>query len=200
MSFSLHDEKLNARIRSAQARSTADPRRPVFHFCSPAQWMNDPNGTISFQGYYHVFYQFNPYGDSWDHMHWGHARSRDLLSWEYLPIALYPDQSIREEHCFSGCVALDRNGRPMLFYTSVPYDVDSNPHTQRAAVGDQDMTEWSRVEKPVLTVNSPGTPRIKNDWRDPTSTGKGRRTTWWCRPCATTTRPSCCSTPTRKAS
>lgn len=173
MSYSKSDEKLNARILAAEAKSAADPRRPVFHFRSPAQWMNDPNGTIYFKGYYHVFYQFNPYGDSWDHIHWGHARSRDLLSWEYLPIALYPDHSIKEEHCFSGCVTLDRMGRPMIFYTSVPYDVDSNPHTQRAATGDSDMTGWSRLDSPVLTVHSSGTPRIKNDWRDPYVYRKG---------------------------
>jgi sucrose-6-phosphate hydrolase SacC (GH32 family) len=169
----LNDEKMNARIRAAEAKSAADPRRPVFHFRSPAQWMNDPNGTIYFQGYYHVFYQFNPYGDSWDHLHWGHARSRDLLSWEYMPIALHPDPSIREEHCFSGSVTLDRSGHPMLFYTSIPYDVDRNPHTQRAAVGDSDMISWARLEKPVLTVRSSGTPRIKNDWRDPCIYRKG---------------------------
>ncbi|MEW6403317.1 MAG: glycoside hydrolase family 32 protein [Chloroflexota bacterium] len=174
MSFSLHDEKMNRKIRSAEARASADPRRPVFHFHAPAQWMNDPNGTIYFQGYYHVFYQFNPFGDSWDHLHWGHAMSRDLLHWEYLPIALYPEASIHEEHCFSGCATLDRDGHPMLFYTSVPFDVDNNPHMQRAAVGDQDMLNWTRLEKAVLTVHSPpGTPRIKNDWRDPYIYRKG---------------------------
>ncbi len=173
MSFSLHDEKMNERIRSAESRALADPRRPVFHFHSPAQWMNDPNGTFYFQGYYHVFYQFNPYGDSWDHLHWGHARSKDLLHWEYLPIALYPDESIREEHCFSGCATIDGNGRSVLFYTSVPFDVDNNPHQQRAAFGDAEMLTWTRPEKPVLTVESPGTPRIKNDWRDPYVYRKG---------------------------
>jgi beta-fructofuranosidase len=173
MSFSLHDEKMNERIRAAESRALADPRRPIYHFHSPAQWMNDPNGTIYFQGYYHVFYQFNPFGDSWDHLHWGHARSKDLLHWEYMPIALYPDASIGEEHCFSGCATIDRNGRAVIFYTSVPFDVDNNPHQQRAAYGDAEMIGWSRAESPILTVDSRGTPKIKNDWRDPYIYRKG---------------------------
>jgi len=82
--------------------------------------MNDPNGTIYRDGWYHLFYQHNPYGDDWGHIHWGHARSRDLARWEHLPIALWPSAEKREAHCFSGCAAIDGTGRPMIFYTSIP--------------------------------------------------------------------------------
>src|SRR5262245_53021994 len=66
----------------------SDPTRPRYHFCAPAGWMNDPNGTIFHNGYYHVFYQWNPGGDRWGDIHWGHARSRDLVTWEHLSAAL----------------------------------------------------------------------------------------------------------------
>lgn len=62
--------------------------------------MNDPNGIIHHQGWWHAFYQHNPGGDQWGDMHWGHARSRDLIHWEHLPIALRPQLAADELHCY----------------------------------------------------------------------------------------------------
>ncbi len=68
-----------------------DPYRPKYHFSAEKNWINDPNGMVYYKGEYHLFYQYYPDDIVWGPMHWGHAVSRDLLNWEYLPIALYPD-------------------------------------------------------------------------------------------------------------
>ncbi|MBQ9794638.1 MAG: hypothetical protein IJW34_06810 [Clostridia bacterium] len=65
-----------------------------YHFRPKKGWINDPNGLVYFKGYYHVFYQHAPDHEiPWKQpMHWGHARTRDFLHWEELPVALTPDR------------------------------------------------------------------------------------------------------------
>ncbi len=61
-----------------------------YHIMPRANWINDPNGLIQFKGEYHVFFQHHPYDEHWGPMHWGHVKSKDLIHWEHLPVALAP--------------------------------------------------------------------------------------------------------------
>jgi fructan beta-fructosidase len=90
----------------AQKQPYTELYRQQIHFSPKEKWINDPNGMFYFNGEYHLFFQFNPDSTVWGPMHWGHAVSRDLVHWEQLPIALYPDSA---GTIFSGSAVVDSN-------------------------------------------------------------------------------------------
>ncbi|MCW3116020.1 MAG: Fructan beta-fructosidase [Chitinophagaceae bacterium] len=80
--------------------------RPQFHFSPAKNWTNDPNGLVYLDGEYHLFYQYNPFGNEWGHMSWGHAVSKDLVSWKQLPVAIAEEGNTM---IFSGSCVIDKN-------------------------------------------------------------------------------------------
>jgi levanase/fructan beta-fructosidase len=92
-----------------------ESQRPRLHFSPKKNWINDPNGLIFHGGYYHLFFQHNPFENKWGHMSWGHARSKDLITWEELPVAI-PEQP--DHMIFSGSAVFDEsNNRIAALYT-----------------------------------------------------------------------------------
>ena len=172
--MSERDRAIQAAMKSVDAATQAaqsEPTRPAYHFLPPANWMNDPNGLIHYKGWYHMFYQHNPYGPDWGHMHWGHARSRDLVHWEHLPIALWPSKEQGEEHVYSGCATVTPAGDVAAVYTSIP-DEDGAKARYRAeqwmaVAEDDELLRWRKSEaNPVMPDTIHGDTRVF-DWRDP---------------------------------
>ena len=129
--------------------------RPAFHLSARVGWMNDPNGFSVYNDMYHMFYQFHPYDSHWGPMHWGHAVSKDLLHWEYLPTALAPDEDYDKDGCYSGNAITLPDGRQMLMYTGMSYETDENGErkelqVQALAFGDgRDYEKYDH--NPILT-------------------------------------------------
>lgn len=129
-------------------RAAADPHRPAFHFVAPAGWLNDPNGLTQRDGWYHLFYQYNPYAPVHDRIHWGHARSTDLVHWEHLPIALEPSAGPDVDGCWSG-VFVDDGGVPTLVYSGRHGGVE----LPCVATGSDDLVEWTKEPgNPVIAA------------------------------------------------
>lgn len=157
-----------AAMQAAAPRAQADPWHPIFHVTSPAQWMNDPNGPVFYKGYYHLFYQLTPFSDQGGIRYWGHVRSRDLVKWEGLPVALWPSGELGEESVWSGCCVINDDGHPMAFYTSIGHGKSAfNQAAQWAAIGDDDLITWQKFPaNPVLSDPDNDGTKIY-DWRDP---------------------------------
>lgn len=141
-------------------KQNREQHRPAYHFAPQYGWMNDPNGMIYKDGEYHLFYQHNPYGSMWGNLSWGHAVSKDLVSWEHLPVALSPDGL---GMIFSGSCVLDKNNTAgfgkdaiVAFYTSA-----AGSQTQSMAYSlDNGRTFTKYSGNPVLTFSA-------RDFRDP---------------------------------
>lgn len=150
--------------------------RPQFHFTPEENWHNDPNGLVYYDGEYHLFYQYNPKGKEWGYMHWGHAISTDLIHWEHMPIALYPDENSEDkEYCtaFSGSAIVDHNnllGKQqgdvktlVIFYTSQHCG-------QRIAYSTDRGRTWEKYEgNPIISYDETDDARDpKVIWHEPT--------------------------------
>lgn len=140
--------------------SNREKYRPVYHFSPAYGWMNDPNGMFYKDGVYHLFYQHNPYGSMWGNMHWGHATSTDLVTWEHHGDAISPDAL---GTIFSGSCVVDKDntagfgaGAVIAFYTSA-----SDRQVQSMAYSlDNGKTFKKYARNPILTST-------QRDFRDP---------------------------------
>ena len=167
----MSDKLQRAREYEKEAmRRIPEGQKPDFHLCGPVGWINDPNGFSCFQGEYHLFFQYHPYSTKWGPMHWGHAKTKDFIRWEFLPAALAPDQDYDGQGCFSGS-ALEYDGKQYLMYTGVKETEgpDGKPvirQTQCMAQGDGiDYRKWDC--NPVISADSLPKGSSPEDFRDP---------------------------------
>lgn len=150
-----------------------EQHRPQFHFTPKSHWMNDPNGMVYHNGEYHLFYQHYPEGMKWGPMHWGHAISKDLVKWEHLPIALFPDSL---GMIFSGSAVVDQSNSSGFGTSEKPAMVAmftyhlaekekegrNDYQTQGIAYSTDDGRTWIKYDKNPV-ISNPG----QKDFRDP---------------------------------
>lgn len=162
-------EKARRYERSAIEKKS-EKQRPAFHFSNPVGWMNDPNGFSEYQGEHHLFFQYYPYATHWDSMHWGHAKSKDFICWEYLPAALAPDQQYDGFGVFSGS-AVEDGDKQVLLYTGVEEQVKENGEkqiVQNQCIAVGDGVNYKKLScNPVITGDMLPEGSSREDFRDP---------------------------------
>ena len=145
----LRDNPMVRRMAASRKAMEGDPHRPLYHFVSPENRLNDPNGLCFWQRRWHLFYQGYPPEDP--RPHWGHAVSDDLIRWRDLPYAIYPDP---EESCFSGG-ALVEDDRVIAIYHGTQVG------NMVAVSSDQLLLNWEKVTgQPIIPIpEHDGSPR-----------------------------------------
>lgn len=134
--------------------------RPVYHHTPLWGWMNDPNGMFYKDGVWNLYYQYNPYGSTWENMTWGHATSRDLVHWQYEGTPIEPDDL---GTIFSGSAVVDSSNTAGFGKNAIVamYTTAAENQTQSLAYsndGGKTFTKYSG--NPTLTAKEP-------DFRDP---------------------------------
>ncbi|XP_019432908.1 PREDICTED: beta-fructofuranosidase, insoluble isoenzyme 1-like [Lupinus angustifolius] len=114
--------KIYPHLQSVSAISVSDLHRTSYHFQPPRNWINDPNGPMYYNGYYHLFYQYNPNGSVWGNIVWAHSVSKDLVNWKALEHALYPSKPFDKFGCWSGSATVVPGKGPVILYTGVTDD------------------------------------------------------------------------------
>lgn len=151
-----------------------ESNRPQFHFTVKRGWSNDINGPIYYNGQYHLFWQFFPFGLLWntDFMYWGHAISKDLLHWEELPPALMLD-SLGSP--WSGTAVIDKNndggwGKNALVIYYTAFDRISNKEVQCIAYSTDNAKTFKRIT---------GNPVIDSNWEMGTTQTRDPKVFWY---------------------
>ena len=109
--------------------------RPQFHYSPAKNWMNDPNGLVFYKGQYHLFYQYNPLGNTWGNMSLGSRRE--------------PRSGALERA--SGCHPIRRHG-----VRSSPVAPSSTRTTQAGSAPRRTRRLWRYTPARTRTTADPG--------------------------------------------
>ncbi|KAF2798252.1 glycoside hydrolase family 32 protein [Melanomma pulvis-pyrius CBS 109.77] len=183
-------ENLDASVIQSLGNNTLFTRwRPTSHFIAPAGWMNDPCGMMydPTTDTYHLHYQWHPYHVNWGNISWGHATSKDLITWTDVggwegngaeSLVTGANGSYNHLGIFSGSaqpvnITGGQDGTLLIFYTSVSHlptnwRIPYYPGTemQSLAISTDGGETWEQYsDNPV--ISSPPEGWNITGWRDP---------------------------------
>ncbi|MGY3714733.1 glycoside hydrolase family 32 protein [Sutcliffiella cohnii] len=143
-------EATEEELEQLRLKSIHSKWKPNFHIHPQYGLINDPNGLAYFNGEYHVFYQWYPFGAMHGMKHWAHAKSKDLVNWERLPVAIVPVEDYESHGAYSGA-SLEIDGKLYLYYTgNIKYSAEERSANQNLAIMDRDGNITKYENNPLI--------------------------------------------------
>ncbi|XP_068661595.1 beta-fructofuranosidase, insoluble isoenzyme 1-like [Aristolochia californica] len=157
-------------LQSSEQSIVSPLYRTAYHFQPPKNWINDPNGPLYYNGFYHLFYQYNPHGAVWGNIVWAHSVSKDLVNWKPLKPAIFPSKPFDINGCWSGSTTILPGNKPVILYTGID---TQNRQVQNIAVpknlSDPYLVEWEKPDHNPLMVPNQENGINASSFRDPTT-------------------------------
>lgn len=139
------------------------PWRQSFHIQPVTGLLNDPNGFSYYNGEYHLFYQWFPLGPVHGLKHWYHTKSKDLVHWENVGMAIEPSTEFDSHGAYSGS-AIEQEGKLHLLYTGNTRDENWIRHPYQCLAVMDSNGRVTKMEEPVIADIPAG---YTDHFRDP---------------------------------
>ena len=136
-------------IRGLHERIRKSVYRQTYHVQPVTGLSSDPNGFALYDGVYHLFYQWCPWGAVHGLKYWYHVISEDLVHWHNAGVGIKPDADFDNRGVHSGS-AITKDGELYFFYTGNHRDENwvRTPYTCAAKLGEDGKPV--KLEKPLF--------------------------------------------------
>lgn len=147
--YRIYKSKDKEELRELHEQISQSKWRSDFHIQTVTGLLNDPNGFCWFNGKWHLFYQWFPFGAVHGMKHWYQVTSEDLVHWKNEGLAIKPELLTENYGCYSGS-ALVQDDTLWLAYTGNSKDYELKRHPYQLLAKMDKEGRFSKIEIPAI--------------------------------------------------
>ena len=147
-------EKIKQNLDNFYSNGDDNIWRNKNHIEMPFGLVNDPNGLSYFNGKYHIFYQWNPFGCEHKTKHWALVKTTDFVNFTKPKIILKPEDWFDKNGCYSGG-AYVKDDTLKLFYTGNVRN-EKNERESYQCIVDYNKDDTFKKRGPIISKQPEG--------------------------------------------